>query len=54
MDTTIAQPALKQHPRPAGRVLARILAEDLSQPSGIWPPKTQTVGLGGFRDTDLG
>lgn len=54
MDTTVAQPAPKQQPRPAGRVLARVLAEDLSQPLGNFPRMTQTIGLGGFRDTDLG
>lgn len=54
MDTTIAQPAPQQHPRPAGRVLARILAEDLSPALDNFPRMTQTIGLGGFRDTDLG
>jgi hypothetical protein len=52
MDTTVAQPAPQQQPKPAGRVLARTLAEDLSQALDNWPIKTQTVGLGGFRDTD--
>jgi len=54
MDTTIAQPAPQQHPRPTGRVLARTLAEDLIQPPDNFPRMTQTYGLGGFRDTDLG
>jgi hypothetical protein len=53
MNTTIVQPASQQQPpKPIGRVLARTLAEDLSQPLGIFPYKTQTVGLGGYRDTD--
>jgi hypothetical protein len=58
MDATIVQPAplkhLKPHPKPAGRVLARMLAEDLRQELGIFPKMTQTYGIGGFRDTDLG
>lgn len=57
MDATIVQPAPLKHlkpPKPAGRVLARMLAEDLRQELGIFPKMTQTYGIGGFRDTDLG
>jgi len=55
MNTTIVQPASQpQRPKPIGRVLARTLAEDLSQPLGNFPRMTQTIGLGGFRHTDLG
>ena len=54
MDATIVQPAPLKHPQPAGRVLARTLAEDLRQIVNNTPRMTQTYGIGGFRDTDLG
>jgi hypothetical protein len=55
MNTTIVQPASQQQrPKPIGRVLARTLAENLSQPSGFVPHMTQTIYIGGLRDTDIG
>jgi hypothetical protein len=51
MNTTIAQAAPKQ--KPAGRVLARTLAEDMSQPVGIFPQQTITYGIPNIHDTDL-
>ena len=50
---TKSQPA-SQQPKSSGRVLARTLAETLLPPLGNFPPMTQSIGLGGFRDTDLG
>lgn len=57
MEATIVSPTPQQHPKsakPAGRVLARTLAEDLRQELDNFPKMTQTYGLGGFSDTDLG
>ncbi len=49
---TNPQPASQQQTKSSGRVLARTLAETLLEPTSNFPPKTQTVGLGGFRDSD--